>query len=289
MRQFPVTLIPPEVQRIAQSKPVAPKFDVKLPSISYSQPTPINIQEAIALSFGLIVVVAIVTIFAKELGIILLIVGMGAIILRTRSQFLSYQRRYQEYEGSLRHYFVKLEAYSREEVQYQQKLAIAHAPERILEFRHQQFKKFFAKLTVNEQAIALTKSSNPIAEIVYHFGITLQQYLSGTIYQGTKLSIPSINYNWLPALTYIDPALNAHIAIIISAPSESAATLMQNDLADRFLVDSGWIIIKFSQEQISQSTAECCKEFAKLLDRLSIDPTVLSNFADTPDLAPIRC
>jgi len=288
MRQFPATLIPPEVQRIAQSKPVAPKFNVALPSIAYSQPTPINIQEAIALSLGLIVVVAIVTIFAKELGIILLIVGMGAIILRTRSQFLSYKRRYQEYEGSLQYYFVKLEAYSREEVQYQHKLAIAHAPERILEFRHQQFKKFFAKLTVNEQAIALTNSSDSIAKIVCHFGIRLQQHVSGTIYQGTKLSIPSINYNWLPALTYIDPALNAHIAIEISSPSESAATLMQDDLADRFLVDSGWIIIKFSQEQISQSAAECCKEFAKLLDRLSIDPTVLSSFADTPDLAPVR-
>ncbi len=288
MRQFPVTLIPPEVQRIAQSKPVVPKFDVILPSISQSQPTPINIQEAIALSLGLIVVVAIVTIFAKELGIILLIVGTVAIVLRTRSQFLSYKRRYQEYEGSLRHYFVKLEAYSREEVNYEYKLAIAHAPERILEFRHQQFKKFFAKLTINEQAIALTKGSNPIAEVIHQFGITLQQYLSGTIYQGTKLFIPSINYNWLPALTYIDPVLNAHIAIEISAPSESATTLMQNDLADRFLVDSGWIIIKFSQEQISQSAAECCKEFAKLLDRLSLDPSVLSNFADTPDLVPVR-
>lgn len=288
MRQFPVILIPPEVQRIAQSKPVAPKFDIVLPSIANNQPTPINIQEAIALSLGLIVVVGLVTLAAKELGIILLIVGTVTIILRTRSQFLSYKRRYQAYEGGLQHYFVKLEAYSREEVQYQHKLAIAHAPERILEFRHQQFKKFFAKLTVNEQAIALTKSSNPIAEIVYHFGITLQQYVSGTIYQGTNLYIPSINYNWLPALTYIDPDLNAHIAIVISAPSESAATLMQNDLADRFLVDSGWIIIKFSQEQISQSTAGCCKEFAKLLDRLSIDPTVLSSFADTPDLTPVR-
>ncbi len=288
MRQFPTTLIPPEVQRIAQSKPVAPKFDVKLPSFAYSQPTPINIQEAIGLSFGLIVIVGIVNFASKELGIILLVVGMVVIILRTRSQSLSYKRRYQAYEDSLQNYVVKLEAYSREEIQYQQKLAIAHAPERVLEFRHQQFKKFFAKLFTNENAIALTKSSNAIADAISDFGVMLQQYVSGTIYQGTKLYIPSINYNWLPALTYIDPALNAHIAIEISLPSESAATLTQNSLADRFLVDSGWIIIKFSQEQISQSAVECCKEFAKLLDRLSIDPTVLSNFADTPDLVPIK-
>ena len=289
MRYFPVILIPPEVQRIAQSKPVAPKLNMVLPSLpSNQQPAPIQIQEAIALSFGLIFIVALVTAVAKELGIILLIIGTVAIVLKIRYQFLTYKKRYQSHQNALQSYFSKLEAYSREEVNHQQKLAVAHAPERVIEFRHQQFQKFFAKIPTVENAIALTKSSNAIADAISDFGVMLQQYVSGTIYQGTKLYIPSINYNWLPALTYIDPALNAHIAIEISLPSESAATLTQNSLADRVLVDSGWIIIKFSQEQISQSAVECCKEFAKLLDRLSIDPTVLSNFADTPDLVPVK-
>ncbi len=281
MRQFPIILIPPEVQRIAQAKPTAPKLSTALPSLpANQQPSPIQIQEAIAYSFGLIFVVALVTTFAKELGIMILIVGTVALVLRIRYQFLTYKKRYQSHQHTLQSYFKKLEIYSREEVEHEQKLAIAHAPERIIKFRHQQFQKFFAKLPPIENAIALAQSNPPDPEqsAIYNFGITLQQHLSGTIYQGVKLHIPSLNQDWQPALTYIDPALNVHIAIEVIADSESAANLMQKDLCDRLLVDSGWILIKFSQKQILQSSAACCKEFAKLLDRLSLDTSVLSNF-----------
>jgi hypothetical protein len=287
MRQFPLILIPPEVQRIAQSKPVAPKMSTALPSLpSNQQPAPIQIQEAIALGFGLIFVVAIVTTFAKELGIMLLIVGTVALVLRIRYQFLTYKKRYQSYQNTLQNYFKKLEIYSREEVEYEQKLAIAHSPERILQFRRQQFQKFFTKITPIGNAIALTKSnpSSPDQSAIYNFGITLQQHLSGTLYQHVKLHIPSASQDWQPALTYIDPELNVHIAIEIIGDTEGAANLIQKDLCDRFLVDSGWIMIKFSQKQIAQSSTACCKEFAKLLNRLSLDPSVLSNFDAIPDL-----
>ncbi len=306
MHQFPVILIPPEVQRIALSKPVVPEFNIELPSSpSLRQPRTIHIQEAIYLTMGLVVVVALVTVVAnaKELGIILLIVGSIAIIFRIRSQFQTYKRRYERHQATLERYLKKLEAYSHQEIKYQRDLAIAHAPERILEFRHDQFRKFFAKLPPKTNGLALNNGSNngsnlfgqvkPTDEqategIIYYFGIALQQHLSGTLYQGMTLYIASIDYEWCPALTYIDPALNLHIAIEISLPSENAAILMRNDLAARFLVDSGWIIIKFSQEQILQSSAECCKEFAKLLDRLSLDPSVLPSFRDTPELVPIK-
>ena len=306
MHQFPVILIPPEVQRIALSKPVVPEFNIELPSSpSLRQPRTIHIQEAISLTMGLVVVVALVTVVAnaKELGIILLIVGSIAIIFRIRSQFQTYKRRYERHQATLERYLKKLEAYSHQEIKYQRDLAIAHAPERILEFRHDQFRKFFAKLPPKTNGLALNNGSNngsnlfgqvkPTDEqategIIYYFGIALQQHLSGTLYQGMTLYIASIDYECCPALTYIDPALNLHIAIEISLPSENAAILMRNDLAARFLVDSGWIIIKFSQEQILQSSAECCKEFAKLLDRLSLDPSVLPSFRDTPELVPIK-
>jgi hypothetical protein len=290
MRQFPVILIPPEVQRIAQSKPVAPKLSSPPRLTTSEQPQPIDIQQAIALSFGLILVVALVTTFTKELGILLLLVGTVAIVLRIRYQFLTYKKRDQSHQNSLQSYFKQLEAYSRQEVEYEQKLAIAHSPDRILAFRYQQFQKFFAKIPPIENAISLAKIQSPDREqsAIYGFGITLQQHLSGTIYQGVKLYLPSVNQDWQPKLTYIDPVLNVHIAIEVIADSESAANLMQKDLADRFLVDSGWIIIKFSQKQILQSKSACCKEFAMLLDRLSLDKSVLSNFESIPDLIPVK-
>ncbi len=300
MRQFPIILIPPEVQRIAQSKPQAPEFNIEIPSVpAFRHPKPIHIQEALGLTIGLVVVVAIVTIFARLLGLVLLILGTVVIILRVRYQFQTYKKRYKKHQDTLQHYLAKFEAYSHQEIKYQRELAIAHAPERIMQFRHQQYRDYFAKVSTSGDAIAIKDSVNPFGKnqptddqaiegVIYYFGITLQQYVTGTLYQGVKLFIPSIDYDWSPALVYIDPVLNLHIAIEISVPSDNAAIIMRDDLAERFLVDSGWIIIKFAQEQILQSSTECCKEFAKLLDRLSFDDTVLPKFADTPDLLIVK-
>jgi hypothetical protein len=288
MRQFPTILIPPEVQRIAQSKPVAPEFNAKLPMLPASgQPEPIDVREAIYLTVGLILIVATVALLAKELSILILIVGTVAIVLRIRIQFQTYKRRSQKYQGDLQRYLLLLESYSREEIKYQRSLAIAHSSERILGFRHQQFRNFFKKLSFNPNATALntiasTKNEHSLEASIYDFGMSLQRHLSGTIYQGTKLSIPNVDREWTPALVYIDSALNAHIAIEIISPAPDGAAI-SNDLQERFLVNAGWIIIKFSQSQISENSPACCQEFAKLLDRLSLDTTVLPSFANIPD------
>ncbi|OIP78994.1 MAG: hypothetical protein AUK48_00540 [Oscillatoriales cyanobacterium CG2_30_44_21] len=298
MRQFPIILIPPEVQRIAQSKPPAPDFNIEVPSVpAYRQPKPIHIQEALTFTIALIAVVAVVTAFAKELGIIVLIVGSVAIIVRVRYQFQTYQRRYKKHQDTFQRYLAKLETYSHQEIQYQKDLAITHAPERIREFRQNQFKTFFAKMQPNTNGVPLKEIDNPLNKdengqeiegVIYYFGVTLQQSLSGTLYQRIKVYIPSIDYNWTPALVYVDLELNSHVAIEISSPSDNAAVMMRNDLAERFLVDSGWIIIKFTEEQVLQNPLECCKEFAKLLNRLSLDDSVLPKFADTPDLTVVK-
>jgi hypothetical protein len=271
------------VQRIALSKPVAPEFNPKLPTLPASaSPDPINTQEALSFTGGLILIVAIVAFLAKELSIMILIVGTIAIVLRVRLQFQTYKKRSQQYQATLQRYLLQLESYSREEVKYQSELAIAHSPSKILGFRQQQFRVFFKKLSLNETAIALSTDSHSLDASIYNFGTNLQKYLSGTIYQGVNLSIPNINEHWTPALVYVDLELNAHIAIEIVSSSQNAVAI-SNDLRDRFLMNSGWIIIKFSQGQIAENPDACCKEFAKLLDRLSLDTTVLPSFTNIPD------
>jgi hypothetical protein len=231
-------------------------------------------------------IVFLVSLAAKPLAMMLLIVGTIAIVLRVRLQFQTYKKRSQQYQATLQRYLLQLESYSREEVKYQRELAIAHSPNKILGFRQQQFRGFFKKLSLNENeigsAIALTTAPHSRDANTYDFGMYLQKYLSGTIYQGANLSIPNINEHWTPALVYVEPELNAHIAIEIISSSQNGAAIA-NDLLERFLVNSGWIIIKFSQGQISENSAACCKEFAKLLDRLSLDTSVLPSFANIPD------
>lgn len=286
MRQFPIILIPPPVQRIAQSKPDAPAFTGNLPIAPSQAPQPIETQSAILLTIGLILVVAVVTLIAKELGILVMIVGAIAIIFKVRYQFQTYQGRYQKYQDFLQGYLLQLENYSREELQYQQKLAIAHAPARLLSFRQQQYQKLFAKLALTNQGTAINELDNSIhlTTNAIQFGNTLQKYLSGNLYQNAKLHIPSIDYEWSPALVYHDPELNCHIAIEIVSSVENRAAIAQNDLVERFLINANWIVIKFAEAQIQHKTLECCKEFAKLLDRLSLDPNAIEQLADVADL-----
>lgn len=286
MRQFPIILIPPPVQRIAQSKPDAPAFTGNLPIAPSQAPQPIETQEAILLTIGLILVVGVVTLIAKELGIVVLILGTIAIIFKVRYQFQTYRNRYQKYQDSLQGYLLQLESYSREELQYQKKLAIAHGSERVLTFRQQQYKKLFAKLALTDQGTAINELDNSIhlATNAVRFGNALRNYLSGNLYQNAKLHIPSIDYEWSPDLVYRDPELNCHIAIEIVPSVEDRAAIAQNDLAERFLINANWIIIKFAEAQIQRKTLECCKEFAKLLDRLSLDPKPIDQLTDVADL-----
>jgi hypothetical protein len=287
MRQFPIILIPPPVQRIAQSKPDAPAFTGNLPIAPSQAPQPIETQSAILLTIGLILVVGVVTLIAKELGIVVMIVGAIAIIFKVRYQFQTYQGRYQKYQDSLQAYLLQLENFSREELQYQQKLAIAHAPSRLLTFRQQQYKKLFAKLALTNQGTAINELDDSIhlATNAAQFGKMLQKYLSGNLYQNAQLHIPSIDYEWSPALVYRDPELNCLIAIeIVPLVEDRRAAIAQNDLAERFLINTNWIIIKFTEDQIQDKPLECCREFAKLLDRLSLDPNPMEQLADVSDL-----
>jgi hypothetical protein len=289
MRQFPVILIPPEVQRIAQSKPVAPEFNPKLPSLPASgSPDPIDTQEALFFTGGLMFIVFLVSLAALPLAMMLLIVGTIAIVLRVRLQFQTYKKRSHKYQADLQRYLLLLESYSREEVKYQSELAIAHSPSKILGFRQQQYRNFFKKLSLDESAIGsaiAVTAINPsniranIHKAAYNLGIKIQPYLSGTIYQGVKLHIASIEYYWIPDLAYVDPALNLHLAIEIFPASD----MRQNDLADRFLMAWGWIVIRFSEQQVLENLDYCCQEVAKLLDRLSLDTTVLPSFVNIPD------
>jgi len=291
MRHFPVVIIPPEVQRIAQSKPVTPEFNPKIPSLPASgSPAPIDIQEALSFTCGLMFIVFLVSLAAKPLAMMILIVGTIAIVLRVRIQFQTYKKRSQKYQATLQRYLLLLESYSREEVKYQRELAIAHSPSKILSFRQQQYRGFFKKLSLDERAIGSaialnTTDSHSLEPSIHDFGMYLQKYLSGTIYQGTNLSIPNINEHWNPDLVYVDPELNAHIAIEVISSSENGMA-NSNDLRERFLVNAGWIIIKFSQQQVLENSVACCQEFAKLLDRLSLDTTVLPSFENTSCVSP---
>ena len=296
MRQFPLVLVPPDLQRIAQSKPVAPKFATSLPSVPAQVPQPIQVQEAILQTLGLIAIVALISLVARELGLILLIMGIVAIIVRIRFQFQSYNTRYQRYQAQFQSYLERLESYSREELKYQQELAIAHAPTRIQEFRHRQYQQFFNKYPPLPNLVPFQAENSQTAIAISQFANTLRSYLNqestgesaGEIYQGIKVKIPNIEYEWQPQLIYIEPSLQARIAIEIIDTSNSSQSLMQSDLVERFLLDAGWIIIKFTQVQIAQHPTACVKEFAKLLDRLSIDPSLLNKVENVPDLTPIK-
>ncbi|MDX2255859.1 MAG: hypothetical protein NW214_10110 [Pseudanabaenaceae cyanobacterium bins.39] len=276
MRQFPIILIPPEIQRIAQSKPAIPEFTTKIPQAPLP-PSSIDVKKTLYLTGALILFVAVVALMAKELAIIILLLGTVAIIVQVRYQFTTYKTRYQSYQEAFQRYLLVLENYSREDLKYQQEVAIALAPERVRGFRQQQLQKFWASLTVklapSDRGLPIAeaaKISPTLEEPIYQFGCQLQKAVTGIVYQGTKLHISSLSLDLSPALVYVEPNLPIPIAIEVVKDEQSSSKLTQDNLSDRFLNNAGWIIIKFSQAQIWRLPETCCEEVIKLLEKIGL-------------------
>jgi hypothetical protein len=276
MRQFPIILIPPEVQRIALSKPAIPDFVAKIPQAPLL-PNAIDIKQTLYLTGALILCVAIVALLARELAILLLLFGTVAIIVQVRYQFTTYKTRYQSYQEAFQRYLLVLENYSREDLKYQQAMAIALAPERLREFRQQQLQRFLDNLTVklvpSDRGLPIADMSNlasALEEPILQLGCQLQNVLSGTVYQGTKLHIPSLSMDLSPTLVYVEPNLQFPMAIEVVLDEQNSFGLTQDNLTDRFLNSAGWIIIKFSRTQVWRSPETCCHEIIKLLEKLSL-------------------
>jgi very-short-patch-repair endonuclease/predicted RNA-binding Zn-ribbon protein involved in translation (DUF1610 family) len=123
----------------------------------------------------------------------------------------------------------------------------------------------------------------------------LWRYFPGKIYTGWLVKRPDYNQPYVPDFVYWDRVLNLHIDIEIDEPYTHDLRQPLHHLGchkdeqrNQFFLNSGWIVIRFSEAQIVKSPASCCKAIASVIARITNDNTFMNAFRDVPTLKPDR-
>ncbi len=121
----------------------------------------------------------------------------------------------------------------------------------------------------------------------------LWQYFPGKIQTGLMVSNPKLQQPYVPDFAYIDQSLNLHIDIEIDEPYAYGTRKpihyldsTKDQQRNQYFLDQGWLIIRFSEEQVVRSPASCCKAVASAIATLLGDSAMLHPFRQVPTLKP---
>ena len=123
----------------------------------------------------------------------------------------------------------------------------------------------------------------------------LWQYFPGKIHTGLLMRRSDYHQPYVPDFAYIDPDFNLHLDIEVDEPytHDTHQPLhywgcpkdMQRNQA---FLDWGWGVIRFSEAQVIQAPASCCKTIASVIAQLTGDSSIMNAFRHIPTLKPAR-
>jgi hypothetical protein len=283
MSNFPIFLIPAQIQRIQQEFPPIPTLTDCPPSYPGNEPQAPTFVRTLIEAVLFSIVASLVYPISKIAGIILFIIGLGILSIYQYQRVQSYRKQWQSHNLVLEAYYKSLEIYARREAQHETNIALARSSAKLLEYRRPKL------LESLRGAIAGSKitSYNTQSEVVRNFAQILSEYFPDQIHMGWQVQLS--NGMFAPNITYIDSATSLRIAIEVDGTRGGTHPIgNHNSSEDREynqnLIDAGWIVVRFSESQVIRSPQSCCKAIATLLDRLWGVPQLMHTFAEVPDL-----
>lgn len=294
MSDFPIVLIPDAIQHTRMAQPPAsPPPSLAVPSHPGNPPQKVNkisigIQSAIAIVLSFI----IGNIASSNLiGTLLLMSGLCAIAFRTWQQFNNYSQRKKKYQEEIAVYKRKQEDNERKKRLHYEQDQAAKTPEKIAEFRYELLLNLLSQ-TISPDG---QESSAPEGYSERYFCDYLVRFFPNNIYTKLTLNIPDFPYPYSPDFAYIDSNINLHLDIEIDEPYAYKSSEVTHYLAAQkderrniFFLDRGWIIIRFSEEQIVRYPDSCCKTVAQTIAYLLNNDSILSQFRNVPSLSPMK-
>jgi hypothetical protein len=128
------------------------------------------------------------------------------------------------------------------------------------------------------------------------FGQRLNHYFPSKIYKQLKVQNPEYRerFHYTPDFAYIDAFLNLYIDIEIDEPYDfktnkpthfvSSATQRARN---KHFQQRGWLVIRFSEEQVVRWPDSCCKTVAETIAEVTNAPLILKQFDGVVDLKPM--
>lgn len=100
--------------------------------------------------------------------------------------------------------------------------------------------------------------------------------------------------NYTPDFIYMDQGANLYIDIECDEPyvydtGEATHYIESDRERDRAFTENGWFVLRFAEQQITETPESCCQILAKLIARFSSNQSVFNRFSETPRIRKIPC
>jgi hypothetical protein len=290
MEQFPTVLIPPTIRRVKSELPPLPPLTEQPPKLPNVNIQPINFVGIVG---EVLIVLVIGILLANQnafLGVMVLLAGFMGILIHALVQRQNYKQRLDNNTQDMDSYYKALEAYSRQEAEYQSRIEILRSPEKVQEYQYPRLLKVLGR-TVAETGQSDEPLLNPVEN---HFALSLNRHFPNKVYPKPFFEIPGVGTNILD-FAYIDRAVNLRVDIEIDEPFNAVTrdpTHYLRSYADStwndFLLKKNWVVIRLSGQQVTQHPDSCCKAIAQTIYQILGDPAILQPFEAIPDLQPMN-
>ncbi|WP_024547023.1 hypothetical protein [Picosynechococcus sp. NKBG15041c] len=270
MPDYPDIYIPSSLQRISSARPSLPVPPVKPPQPQH----PTKPKWWPPTVIGLICLVVTLILFSNIPVLSLIIGGLGVAITRLiqnqgfRGELAEYRRLEQEYPR-------RLTEYENKRRNFQELKEKISDPEFIREHQKKLLNQF--KDTIYQPDGYNSNARTGRCEgCLYR---AMSKYLPGKIIQDTKLNIPNYSYPYSPDVCYV------HDGIYFDIEVDEPYTLWnggykpihgyddpKDSKRNNFFLNKGWVVIRFSEEQVARYPASCAKTIAQVVEQLTQEP-----------------
>jgi hypothetical protein len=286
MSQYPIILIPGEIERAKLALPPVP-IPPDPPQLPGTKPQKINntliaVETAVAIP-----TIPIVSQLTSIPGWLLFLAVAGAIAGHVWDQITTYPQHKQKHDHEVESYPKKLKDYEIKKHQHQEEVKASQSPERVAEFRYKLLLQILSQTVPHDGSASGARRGE--AEAL--FGNHLSRYFPGKIHKGLTLKIPDFDYLYTPDFAYIDKELNLYIDIEIDEPyvyPTGAPThfvgAWKDSNRNRFFLAKQGIVIRFSEEQVICYPQSCCKTIVQVIAQVTENNSILNQFASFTDL-----
>jgi len=290
MSQFPIIIKPSLLEQALTATPKPEPYQPPVIPSPGAKPkrfkTGLLVAQAVVFT-----VIALVPAFFGEfiLAVVLLAATVGVILAQVNNQRIEYPRKLRIWEEKVRGYEYELRVAEQKKKAHEERMKRLKTPAGMLEYRREQVKKALGNTRLPDG----DNSDAPLGNAERFFLTILERYFPGKVFTRRYInSPPPSDRYYTPDFTFIEPEYRLFMDIEIDEPYEykrgkPTHFIGSDDERNRHISERcGWVVIRFTEEQVIRQPESCCKVIAGVLAEITLASTPLEPFAGVPDLLP---
>jgi DNA helicase-2/ATP-dependent DNA helicase PcrA len=290
MSQFPIIIKPSLLEQALTATPKPEPYQPPVIPSPGAKPkrfkTGLLVAQAVVFT-----IIALVPAFFGEfiLAAVLLAATVGVILAQVNNQRVEYPRKLRIWEEKVRGYEYELRVAEQKKKAHEERMKRLKTPAGMLEYRREQVKKALSNTRLPDG----DNSDAPLGNAERFFLTVLERYFPGKVFTRRYInSPPPSDRYYTPDFTFIEPEYRLFMDIEIDEPYEykqgkPTHFIGSDDERNRHISERyGWVVIRFTEEQVIRQPESCCKVIAGVLAEITLDATPLEPFAGVPDLLP---